>query len=151
MSEAEKTLLLVSLQNGIGLSIACELCMMDIKATSEYLRMDKAYYQQCITAVKISAKDNLEYAQKLKNEKRFNEWHRQQEAIRNFVSTITLWEDYCKRVDLDNLKIMKAAQIYKNMTECATSIGLTSKDFIEMIMDDENLAMYFSQKGIYNF
>lgn len=150
MNEAEKALLLVSLQNGIGLSIACEICMLDVEQVSKYMRLDKDFYQKCITAVKISAKDNLEYAQKLKNEKRYNEWHRQQEAIRNFVSDITLWEDYCKRSEIDNIKIMKAAQIYKNLTECATAIGFKSRDLIEHIMDDENLAMYFSQKGIFN-
>jgi len=151
LSENDKTLLLVSLQNGIGLSSACEISMLDVQTVSRYLLENKEFYVSCIHAIKATAAGNLEFISKLKKEKKFNEWHRQQDRIKSFITEITLWECYCKRDEVDANKVMRAGHIYKTMEECATAIGMTKMEFVNYIIDNEALSMYFSQAGIYNF
>ena len=151
MTENEKNLVLVSLQNGIGLSAACEITMLDVQKVSEYIKSNKDYHISCINAIKSAATTNLEFLAKLKKEKKANEWHRQQERIKTFIIELTLWESYCKKSDLTQQKVMTAAHIYKTIEECATSIGMCKRELIEYIISDEMLSLYFTQANLYHF
>lgn len=151
MTENDRTLLLVSLQNGIGLASACEFAMLDIKAVSQYIRTDKIYYASCLNAIKSAAAANLEFMTKLKKEKKFSEWHRQRDRVTNFITELTLWESYCKRAEIEEKKVLKAVHIFPNIQECATALGFYRSEFIEYVLERENLSFYLTQAGIYNF
>lgn len=147
----EQTLLLIALQNGIGLSSACEITMIDIKIASEYIKKNKDFHISCTNAIKSAAAGNLENLSKLKKQKKFSEWQRQQQQAHNFITELNLWECYCKKDEVDEIKIMKAAHIYKTIIECATAVGMYKRELVEYIIENELLATYFSQTNLYNF
>lgn len=151
MVENEKTLLLLSLQNGIGLSSACEISMLDIKEVSDYIKKDTSFHKSCLMAIKSTVAGNLEFMQKLKKEKKFSEWHRQQEKMKLFISDLTLWESYCKKEDVKTETLMQIAHYYKTIEECATAIGFTKRELIDYIIKDSKLSYYFNQTGKLNF
>lgn len=151
MTENDRTLLLVSLQNGIGLASACELSMFDVKEVSAYIRKDKIYHTSCLNAIKSATAANLEFMTKLKKEKKFSEWHRQRDRVTNFITELTLWESYCKRGEIEEKKILKAVHIFPNIQECATAMGFYRHEFIEYVLERESLSLYLTQAGIYNF
>ena len=151
LSSSDKAQLLVALQNGIGLCAACEMCMFDIQAISKAIQADRELHASCIRAIKSAVATNLEFAQKLKTEKKFREWHLQQAVIRGFISELTLWESFCKKEELSAEKVMRAAMLYKSLEECATALGLYREEFVYYCLSNEALALYLHQKSIYRF
>lgn len=151
LSQQERTMLLIALQNGIGLSAACELAMLDVRVASQYIQANKEYHASCIQAIRATVAGNLEFMSKLKKEKKYAEWQRQQEKTRQMITELTFWESHCKRSELTDKKLMLAAHQYKNQDECATALGMTKKEFVEYIMNNEALSLYFMQAGLYNY
>lgn len=151
MDELDQTLLLTALQNGIGFTQSCALNLFHPKTVSEYIYKNKEFHLSCIKSIKAAARGNLEHAQRLKNEKKFGEWHKQQDYIRNFITELTLWEAYTTKKDITVDKVMRACHIYNNLDECATACGLTRQELIEYIMSNAELAEYLTETSTYNF
>lgn len=151
LSPSDKSQLLVALQNGVGLSSACELCMFDVKEISQAIKEDAELHASCMRAVKSAAASNLEFAQRLKMEKKFREWHLQQALLRGFITELTLWESYCSKEEVSPDKVMRAAMIYRTVDECATALGLYRSEFVDFCLTNEALALYLNQKNIFQF
>lgn len=151
MSEEDKIQLLSALRNGIGFTNGCDLCLLSPKEVTEYIKANPEYHSQVIQAVKSSARANLKHAQKLKDENKFREWHTQQKVITDFISDITLWEEYSPRERVEPQTVSRAAMIYKTVEECATALGFTKKEFIEYCFNNPDLLRYLQDSKVYNF
>jgi len=151
MKEQDKTQVLVTLQNGIGFTAACNLVMLDPKAVSDYIRKVPEYHQRCIRAVKSSVQANLNYSQKLKNEQNWAEWQRQQKRLKDFISDLVLWESHAKRKEVTPETVVIAVALYKTVDECATALGFTKREFLEYCISQEGLTDYLQQNHVYQF
>lgn len=143
--EADLVVFVTSLKNGLGLTSACDLIMLDPKTMSKYLTENSATYLDCIEALKLSARALVIMASTNLENKEFDKWKINQSILKAFIPTLTLWESYCKKEDVTNEVILKAYIIHKNMGEAATSIGLYRNELVDRIITDKNLFIYFSQ------
>lgn len=151
MTEIDRVQLLTALQNGLGFSASCELNLLSPETVTKFMRDNNDFHIGCINAIKSAARGNLEHAQELKNKKKWDQWHKQQEIIKNFVVELTLWEEYSSKKDITVHKIIRATHIYKSIEECATACGFTRREFVEYVMDNVTLAMHLAERGVYNF
>lgn len=140
MTDNDKIQFKVALQNGLGFAASCEINQLSPKETSVYLNANPTFKLECVQAIKAAARGNLEYAAKLKIEKKFDQWQRQQDYMVMFVTQLVLWEDYCKKKDLTPQVLIKAVMIYQTANDCATAVGLTHIELVEYIADNADLS-----------
>lgn len=131
-----------SLNNGTGLTVACEGMNISVKAMSEFLAktprtLDRLTaecvmgYKSIMTIINNSAAD-----QKLKG------WKDGHVALREFVKTVNLWEQHCKQHEITAQNISEAFYTYRLVPEVATVTGYTVEAFYRYILADKNLTAY---------
>jgi hypothetical protein len=147
LKDIQKTLILNGLRSGLGLTASCQKIGLSVKEASEEIRSDEDFANQCQTALFLGYQAKLAYAKSLLDQKNYNKWAGEVEALPNFVTDLMLWEQYCPREEVTDSKVIKAVILYSNLEEAATSMGMTRNELIEYVLDSDYLSREFQQKG----
>jgi hypothetical protein len=145
MEEEDKKAFLAGLKNGLGLTKSAECVLLSPKELSECLKQDAEFYQECLSAVKFSAKALLVISNTMLMEKKFDKWKQNNEYIRKFISQINLWESFCRKKDITPAKLIEAIMYYKDYDEVATSVGLTRQELNSYIFRNSLISKYIAQ------
>lgn len=147
-SDEDKTAFLTALKNGLGLTSACDLLLMNPKEVSAYIRKHKDFHKECVEALKFSAKALLVISNSYLNDGAYDKWKTNNTHIREFIVDLVLWESYKHRKEITPEDITIAASMYRNMGEVATACGFLKKDLLAYIVAHPALNMYFVHNSL---
>jgi hypothetical protein len=136
---------LASLRNGFGFTKTCELLGYDVKETSDHLQKNKLVLEECRAAVQMSFKALLAASNQHIAKRQFDRWKANNEYVRNYVTSINLWECFCKKSDISPKKVCEAVFIYKDLDEAATAMGMSKLEINQYIMENAYIGKYISE------
>lgn len=134
-----------ALSNGVGLTVACEGMNIDIKAMSTFLAAKPGTLDvlngQCVAGFKSIMTMINNSAAELK----LSGWKSGHVALREFVTSVNLWEQHCTRDQVTPQIISEAFYTYRTVPEVATVCGMLKTDFWRYVLADYNLKAYLIQ------
>lgn len=137
-----------ALKNGLGFTRACGFIMQRPDVMTEYVTSNPEFYQECIQAIKFSAKALLVMSNTYLEKKQFEKWLNNNEYVKAFVSRLVLWGEYSDKDSLDEQKLIRAWHRYKDFDEMATACSMLKDEMIDFILNNEKLDMFFSRLQI---
>lgn len=144
LNNNDKQVLIAGIQNGIGFTRACELIGMTPRELSDYIRANPDLFKSVTDSHRRYKQFLLSLANDLAKRKNVSGWLNQVRQLKNSPDKLYLWEDFCKRKDVDGKKVIKAHHIIKDKVETATACGFTYEEFFDFITEDKELDIYFS-------
>lgn len=136
---------------GLGVTHAASFIQAHPQDVSEMMRNDPEFMNECTGAIKYAVRLLMITANNQIEQEDFAKVGKTRAKLANFVGELVLWEDYCKLKDVTPDHICRAAHIYKTLGECATAVGMTSRELIEYIAANQDLARYFNINHLYGF
>lgn len=147
-NEENKTAFLSALQNGLGLTAACNLLLLSPKDVSAYVLANKSFHLECQEALRFAAKALLIISNQALKDEKYNEYKTNVSDIRDFIPQLVLWESYKQRDKVKPEDITVALNLFKTIGELATSCGFTQMELLEYVTSNEQLCLYFANKNL---
>jgi hypothetical protein len=144
LNENERQVLNAGIQNGIGFTRACQLIGKSPRELSEFVRANPEIFKSVTDSHRRYKQYLLSLATELANRKNISGWLNQIHKLKMAPDKIYMWEDFCKRIEIDKKKLIKAHHIIKDELDTATACGFTYEEFFDYISSDPELDIYFS-------
>lgn len=141
LTSEQKSIFINALKNGLGLTKAAMMIAISPKEITVFLKGSAQFHTDCVIAVSTAYKTLLVISNSYIQKKEFESWQKNNDLIRNFVFRLTMWEEYSKKDDLTDRKLLKAVVLYKYNEEIATACGLSMDDFADLLIEKEYLEM----------
>jgi hypothetical protein len=136
-----------SLANGTGLTLACEGMNISVKDMSEFLREKPNSMAKRQAQVTMGYKALVTIINNHAAEAKVSKWRDGHRGLQDFVKSLNLWEQHCKREDFTPQKVSEAFYIYRQQKEVATVLGMTQTDFYQTVLGDIDLKNYLIEAG----
>lgn len=147
LNQIEQNTILSALRNGLGLTHACRGLHRSPKEVSEFIITTAQFHtqcqQQCIAGYQAIIID-LNTSQ---NKKAWDRWRTSRSYIEQFISTLNLWESFCKKEDFNFMNATLSIKHCKIIPEAATAMGFTEIEFQTEIFKDTKLIQWLLQNG----
>lgn len=128
LSADKKAIILVSLRNGEGFSIACCNAGLTPKEVSDYAEMYPSFMDECNDYLSAGIADLITQRQTHLKAHDYDTVRKLDEIRSAFVDRIVLWKSAGKSIYGLNLEV--SMQIYKRPQEIATAYGLNYDAFL---------------------
>lgn len=147
-NEENKTAFLSALQNGLGLTAACNLLLLSPQKVSEYILKNRPFHLECEEALRFAAKALLIISNKHLKDEKYGEYKTNVSDIKDFIPQLILWESYKQRHKVTPTDITVALNLFKTVGELATACGFTQVELLEYVTSNEQLCLYFANKNL---
>jgi hypothetical protein len=131
-----------SLRNGTGLSAACEGMNINVQAMSAFLATKPNTLAQCQGECTMGFKALTTIINNHAADQDVSKWRDGHRALKDFVKTVNLWEQHCKRAEVEPQRISEAFYTYRYPQEVATVVGMTMPEFWTYVLGNVNLKTY---------
>lgn len=133
------------LRTGVGVTKASRCIGVEGKEITYYCKMFPEVKKKAIISVTEGYRDRIKMVDNLRGKKQLAPELRQAEAdLRNYVGSITWWECFVTRAEMDALqdytKLIAASKMYNDNTELATACGYTEQELVELVTYNTYLA-----------
>lgn len=137
---------MLALREGLGFSYACELSNNSAKEVSSIIEQDNAFREDCQKAVLGASTDFLKMSSDFAEKQDYKKSLEAKENAKKY-GKLVLWESYCKKEEIDGMKMAKALAIYKFEKDAATAVGLTFDEYIEYLSCDDAIMRTAEKMG----
>ncbi len=129
------------------MSHACKGLHLSTKEVSEFIISNDNFNLECNKNLIAGYQTILIGLNDSTNKKNWAKWKDGRMYIDHFVSTLNLWESFCKRDEYSFLKVTMAIKHCKTFLETATAIGMSEEEFHSTVYQDEKLVQWLLQNG----
>lgn len=144
MSENDFKVFLAGLRNGLGFTKSCLLLRMNPKDISDDLSKNPVQLIQSQEAVIYAAKALLVNGSQLLQDMDLKAWEANMARIQSFISSINLWEQFCKKKEVTPQKVILAYMAVRDWDEVATMIGYTRDELNLFLLQKSGIASYIN-------
>lgn len=142
MKQGEEKVILLSLRNGLGFSKSCYNAGTTPQIVEEYMSKNPEFEDNCKENIRTAYRTLAAVATSFANDKQWGRWEIANEKCRNFNVELVLWESFCLRADLDDMKFMQAVLIYKDEDDIPTAIGMNKLQYVTYLLENMQLKKF---------
>lgn len=147
VTEDQKNTIFAALQNGLGLTSACQGLNISVEKVSAYVRKNPSFRKKCQDYASQGYQLILSAINENAVKKNLRSWTSNKTLLVDFITKINLWGDECKKKDVTPEIIEIALQKYRYPREVATVCSMEENEFWEMVFQDTNMKEYFMANG----
>jgi hypothetical protein len=147
MTEMERNTVLSSLQNGLGLTSACNGLHVHPKDVSDFILANQEFHQQCQRILISGYQHIMSGLNDAASKKKWDRWKDSHTYLSRFITTLNLWESMGTPATYSFEKFTVAIKRCKQIEETATALGLTDLQLWERIYKDSKLVQWLMQNG----
>lgn len=129
MTIEERTLVLMTLRNGLGLSFAANAINMHIRDLSKYVQTHPQFRERCHKEIQEGLRAVLKLADAKRKQAKYLSWSDKVQEAFNFVTQLNYWEAHCEREVLSDDLLIGALYMFKAVSEVATVCGMELHEF----------------------
>jgi len=142
MKDGEEKVILLSLRNGLGFSKSCYNAGTAPRVVEEYMEENPEFKSSCEENIRIAYRTLASVATSYANNKEWGRWEIANEKCRNFNVELILWESFCKKSELNDMKFMQAVLMYKDEDDIPTAIGMDKLEYVTYLLENNHLKKF---------